>query len=122
MPTTMTAQEFVDRSEAWAKALEDKEAERAAVPLSEARVKVSGRAGVNPGTLENLRKGRLKAIAAHVYEALRVALIRELEAEMRALDHQLHVLRQSGEDPRSDKTAAVLADIAVVRRALGLKE
>jgi hypothetical protein len=72
-----------------------------------------------PGTLENLRKDRVKTVPAHVYEALRAGLIKALEKELGSLEHELFVLRT---DPRRapGKDAQILADISAVRRVLGL--
>lgn len=111
---------FVDTARGWSRTLEDREASRSGRRLADARRDVARRTGVNPGTLENLRNGRLKAIAVHVYERLRAGVIREIEAEMRHLEHELTILRQTGVDPRSDEATAVLASIETVRAALGL--
>lgn len=111
---------FVENARGWSKTLEDREADKTGHCLKQVRPIIARRIGIPAGTLENLRNGRLKAIAAHVYERLRAGVIRELEAEMRHLDHELNILRQTGMDPRSDDTAAVLADIKTVRAALGL--
>ena len=118
--TTMTAVAYVERARGWARALEDRARHDGAPTLEEARTTVSRHTGVSPGTLENLRKNRLKAVSAHVYESLRRGVIRALEAELRHLEHQLHILRQTGAHPASDATSEVLANIALVRAALGL--
>jgi hypothetical protein len=118
--TTMTAAAYVERARGWAMTLEDRARHDGAPTLEDARVTVSRHTGVSPGTLENLRKNRLKAVSAHVYENLRRGVIRALEAELRHLEHELHVLRQTGAHPASDATTAVETDIALVRAALGL--
>lgn len=116
----MSSTAYLDRARGWTKLLEDKEAERTGVRLTEARPAVSRRIGVPPGTLENLRNGRLKAIAVHWYDRLRAGVVKELEAEVRHLEHELQILRTTGVDPREDEVAAVVADLAKVRQALGL--
>ena len=103
----------------WVIALEDKARRRGAGTLGAARQVVSHEIGVNPVTLENLRKDRVKSVPAHVYDALRAGLIHALEKELGHLEHELHLLRAN---PRSSagQDAPILADIQIVRRALGL--
>ncbi len=116
----MSSVAYLDRARDWSKTLEDREAARSGASLREARPVVARQAGVSPGTLENLRNGRLKSIAVHIYERLRGAVIRELEAEVRHLEHELTILRATGLDPRDDEMAQVVADLAKARQALGL--
>ena len=103
----------------WVIALEDKARRRGAPTLRDARQVVSHETGVNPVTLENIRKERVKSVPAHVYGALRAGLIHALEKELGHLEHELLRLRA---DPRrpSGQAAPILADIAIVRLALGL--
>src|SRR3990167_4016477 len=103
---SMSAVAYVERARSWARTLEDRERQGGAFTLTDAREAVSHRTGVSPGTLENLRKNRLKAIAAHVYDSLRAGVIRALEAELRHLEHEITILRQTGLDPRSDAHSA----------------
>jgi hypothetical protein len=113
---------YVETARGWERRLVDGEARRAGVDHDTARAIVARRTEVPKGTLLSLRKNRLKGIAVHWYERLRSGVIRELEAELRHLEHELAILRQTGTDPRSDATAAVVADIAKVRAALGLTD
>jgi hypothetical protein len=46
-------------------------------------------------------------------------VIRELEAEISRLQHELAVHKQTGVDPRSDEAAAVRADLSAVLEVLG---
>jgi hypothetical protein len=118
--TTMTAAAYTDRARGWARALEDREAARNGMTIADAREAVSRRLAVPAGTLENLRKNRLKAIAAHWYEKLRSGVVRELEAELRHVEHELNIARQIGLDPASGEAHALLATEARLREALGL--
>ncbi len=111
---------YVGRARRWAETLEDREAKRSSLNVEEARPIVARRVGVMPGTLENLRKGRLKSIATHVYESIRASVIRELLAEKARIDHELQIALQTGVDPASPEMAEILADQALVRKALGL--
>ena len=81
--------------------------------------RVARNVGAAPGTIENLTRGRLKSVAGWLRDALRARVIRELEAEIVRLQHELAVLHQTGVDPRSNEAAAVRADIAAILEALG---
>lgn len=110
---------YIGRARHWAKTLEDKEAERIG-SVEKAREIVARRTGALPGTLENLRRNRLKTIATHIYERLRATVISELLAEKARIDHELQIALQTGVDPASPEMAEILADAALVRKALGL--
>lgn len=116
----MSAVAYLDRARAWTKALEDEEVERAGVRLAEARVIVARRTSIAPGTLENLRKGRLKTIAVDVYDRLRASVIRKLESELQHVQFELQIARQTGLDPSSGDFQSALASEARLREALGL--
>lgn len=118
--TIMTAVAYVDRARGWAKRLEDVEAARSGMPLPDARKTVARRLAMAPGTLENLRKGRLKAIAAHWYDTLRQGVIRELEAELRHVQHEIAIARQTGLDASHGEMHTLLALRQKVCEALEL--
>lgn len=120
--TTMNSAIYIDRARAWGARLEDREAMRSGLPIKEARPIVARRTGVSTGALTNLRKNRLKSIAAHVYDRLRAAVERELQGELAALQHELAVLRQTGVDPRGPEVSEAEAHLAAARRALGLND
>lgn len=117
----MSALAYIEQAREWTTRLEASEVEKGnADNLREARVIVARDVGAAPGTLENLRNRRLKGIAAHLYDRLRARVLRELEAEMRALSHEIQILKIIGTDPRSSEMEAAEASLADVREALGL--
>lgn len=116
----MNSVAYVAQARDWSVALEDREVARTGLKLPDARKAVSQRISVPPGTLRNLRKNRVKGIAVHWYERIRAAVISDLQAEMRRLQHEQHVLQQSGAHPAGDEASAVVASIQAVRLALGL--
>jgi hypothetical protein len=78
-----------------------------------------GRAvGAAPGTIDNIRRGRLKRIEGWLRDALRARVVRELESEVTRLQHEIAVLKQSGVDPRSNQMSAARADLSAVLSAL----
>ena len=109
---------YLDRARGWSRKLEDGEARRSSCTIDEARPVVARRLGVSPGALEGLRKGRVKVIAAHVYDSLRAAVIRELHAEIRGLEHELSILRATGCRPDHPEIQEVVALIETARTAL----
>lgn len=116
----MSATEYTERARGWAKLLEDREAAKSGQPLATAREAVARRIGVLPGTLENLRKNRLKGIAAHLYDQLRGGVIRALELELAHVEHELQIARQAGFDPREREIEALVASRARLRTTLNL--
>jgi hypothetical protein len=117
----MQSTPFVERAASWARRLEDREAKRSGSPIVLARDAVARRTLIAAGTLENLRKGRLKAIAAHVYESLRAAMVRELASEVRSLEQEIDALVASGADARASEIRAILASLQEARKALGAR-
>lgn len=104
----------------WVKRLEDVRARRLGC-IDRARLALARETGIPAGTLANLRRrNRIKQVAAWVRDRLRAAVIRELEAEVRALEHELQILRQTGVDPREGEIDAVVAHLAAARLALAL--
>ena len=118
----MSAVEFLDRAREWERVLVAKEADRSGRPEHEARATVAHRAGALPGTLENLRRGRLKEVAAHIYAGLRAGVEAELEAELRHAQHQLLIVRAAGLDPHSGAYFSLVANEARLKEALGIAD
>lgn len=116
----MTPESLAQQAREWAVELE----ERTGQKLPDARETVARHIGVSPGTLERLRKRRLKNPGAFLYlklqAAIREAIIHGLQREATRLEAERHLLVATGADPRSDDFAEVAADLAKVRRVLGL--
>lgn len=117
---SVNVEAYLDQAHDWTCLLEDKEARRAGLTVNEARPLVADRIKVPAGTLKNIRKRRLKAIAVHWYERLRAGVVKELHEELRQLTHEVHLLTSTGVHPASGEMAEVQKDLARVRKALGL--
>lgn len=115
---TLTSDAFLSRAQIWAKRLEDREAARRGAPVADVRDAVARKIGISPGTLENLRNGRLKSVAAHIFASIRECVVHELTSEVLALEHELQMARACGLDPRGDEVAAVDAAIATALELL----
>ncbi len=110
----MTAAFDLSEASRFALSLEKRERERIG-DTREARRAVASRVGVAPGTIENLRRGRLKSIEGWVRDRLRAAFIRELEAEIARLEHELALLRQCGGHPAADQVGEIEAHLEAAR-------
>ena len=81
--------------------------------LPVARASLARRLGVSPGTLESIRRGRVKRLAHDVFVALQRALEHQLEREIEAAKHELAILRATG--ARVDAAAVAEVDEALAR-------
>lgn len=75
------------------------------------RTRAARMIGVAPGTLENISKRRRKNLPARVYEQIRGGLIRGLESEIRKLESELAIARQSGLGENDDDFLAAAASL-----------
>ena len=91
--------------------LEAKTARRLGVDKRDARTTLASRWKATAGTLENLFRLRVKDISHRIY----IAIQNELRREERALEHELHIHRQIGADPRCGEIAAIEKDLSAVR-------
>lgn len=116
----MSAAAFVDRAQAYERLLVDREAARSGQSSNAARRRVASKVGIAPGTLENLRRGRLKDITAYIYAKLHASVIAELEAELRHVEHELAIARKAGLDVATGGVFSLEANEARLKEALGL--
>ena len=94
--------------------------ERASAGSNENAIRSVGeKTGLGYWTIWGLWNRRRKS-ADGVVGRLRAAMIHQLEAEVRHLEHEICILRQTGVDPRDPEIAAVAADLAKARQTLGL--
>ena len=88
--------------------------------LDTAMQNVGHKAGVSKWAIWGLWHGRRKTTTEEVVGRLRGALIRQLEGEIRHLEHELTILRATGVRPDSDEILAVASSLAKARQTLGL--
>ena len=101
-----------------ARVLEDLEAKRLG-KLSVARERLARQVGCAPGTLETLRKGRLKRIERWLHDKLEALLVHEIEAEIRRLTLELETHRRTrGGAPCSQKMASLVAAVETAQRLI----
>ena len=100
-----------------AERLVDEEMLARMIKRPEARKIIAREAGITPGSLENLSRGRLKFID-RIADKLNGLLIRKIEQRIASLQHELEVARSIGDTTEVDFEAAEVA-LAEARRALG---
>ncbi len=110
----MNAGAITDDTARMLEALVAREVARAGT-VRRALPRLAGRLGVAPGTLENLRRGRLKSVCAGLRAGLWHHLSREIEREIAALTAELDRLNRQplGSDP--DTLAEVEAHLQEAR-------
>jgi hypothetical protein len=105
-----------------ARVLETREAVRSG-RLAFARQILARRVGCAPGTLESLRKGRLKRIEGWLHRKLEALLVRELEAEINRLTHELAKARTNrSSDPDAQKLERLAEAVRQAQKLLGADE
>ena len=114
----MTAVAINASAEGFARRLEDRERERSGVSLPVARLAVARRTGIAAGTLENLRRGRIKGVRAWIFDKLHAALIAELEAEVARTEHEIVVLRASRKSVGPELLREAEQSLASLRKTL----
>lgn len=108
----------IDTAHGWAKRLLKYEQERSGLSAEELRPVLARHIGVAPGTIENIQRKRIKEPSSSLMRKLRDALTRELQAEAKRHEHEVHVLEQTGCDPRDGEIAEVAAGLARIREIL----
>lgn len=114
----MNAVADVSTANRLARTLEDHEAQRLHVPVRAARAIVARRIGAAPGTLENLRRQRLKSIPSWLMARIRAEFVAVLQAEVRRLEHEISIHLQAGASNRDDDLAAAQAQVLSAKKIL----
>lgn len=91
----------------------ERAAMRDGAKLPQAREVMARKIGVSPGTLQSIRRGRVKRLAHDIFQKLSAALERQLEREIEAARHELAILRAAG--VRMDSAALGEAEEAIAR-------
>lgn len=115
--SAMNSMAIRDRAFQDAQSLERKERARG-LSITDARSAVASRLGIGIGTFENLVRERVKRVDAFVRDRLQALLIRELEAEITRLTHELEMARQSGTHLASQQMGEIEAHLAAAKSLL----
>ena len=114
----MNAMSDVTAINKFARTLEDAEARRLGIKTSDARTRVAGRLGVSPGTLENIRRLRTKIVPNWLMNKVRAEFVATLQMEIRRLEHEINIARQTGADYRDDALASAQTQLASAKAIL----
>jgi hypothetical protein len=98
--------------------LEAIEGQRGGVSSRDARTAIARRLQTLPGTLENLRRLRLKAVPSWLMARIRAELILSLQHQARQLEHEINLHLQSGAHHRDADLAEAQARLAQARALL----
>jgi transcriptional regulator with XRE-family HTH domain len=98
----------------------ERAAMRDGAKLPQARERVARGLGVSPGTLQSIRRGRVKRLAHDVFVRLCEALARQLESEIKAAAHDLEMVRARGAGV--DSAALQEVDVALAHARSVLAE
>lgn len=114
----MNAMSDVTAINKFARTLEDAEARRLGIKTSDARTRVAGRLGVSPGTFENIRRLRTKIVPNWLMNKVRAEFVATLQMEIRRLEHEINIARQTGADYRDDALASAQTQLASAKAIL----
>lgn len=113
----MSSTAYLDGVRDHVKALE-RRAVRAGLSASDARGRVADRLGCAPGTVESIVKGRKKHVDGVLGDRAHSLLVKEIEAEIKALTHELEVLGSRRPVSADFEIAEVETDLASARALL----
>jgi hypothetical protein len=105
----MSAFDLDQRARGFALLLENWEASRSGVSIAKARTTLARRLGIPAGTLENLRRNRLKGVRGWVSDKLESGVINAAEHEIQRWQHVREMARRGGNDARASEAEKVLA-------------
>ena len=97
---------------------ERREQTRSGITRSQARERLARKAGVSPGTLYNLARDRLKRLDFVVRDRLTAYAVRDLQASIERLTHELEMARQMGAHPTSPRVGEIEKHLTAARALL----
>lgn len=114
---SMSTAAYVDGVRDHVKALEVR-AVRAGLSASDARRRVADKLGCAPGTVESIVKGRKKHVDGVLKDRAHALLVKEIEKEIKALEHELETLRRVRSEPSHFEVSEVEACLEKARSLL----
>lgn len=114
----MSAVADVSTAHRFTSAIEQAEARRLGLSEVKARPSVARRIGASPGTLENIRRLRIKSIPSWLMARIRTEFVAVLQAEITRLEHEICIARQIGTDHHDDVLAAAETQVASAKSLL----
>lgn len=102
----------------FARAVEDAEARKLGVRISEARVSLARRLRTSPGTLENIRRLRTKVVPNWLMARIKAEFVSVLQAEINRLEHEITIANQTGSHHSDDVLQAAQAQMVAAKEIL----
>lgn len=112
---SMSVSAFDDRASRWLHVAQSTRARVEGKPARAMLDPMSRELGITPSKFERILKGRFKSVPTWLYERIRRAMIRALEAEMRRLESELAVARLCSVAPDDDEILAAQAALNAAR-------
>lgn len=92
----MNAVSDVETVHRLARRIEDAEAKRLGVRVSEARISLASRLRTSPGTLENIRRLRTKIVPNWLMARIKAEFVSVLQQEIARLEYEITIAKQVG--------------------------
>lgn len=102
----------------FARTIEDAEAKRLGVRLTEARTIIARRLHTSPGTLENIRRLRTKVVPHWLMARIKAEFVSILQAEITRLEHEITIAKQTGLHHSDDALQAAETQMAAAKEIL----
>lgn len=114
----MNAVSDVETVHRLARRLEDAEAKRLGVRISEARISLASRLRTSPGTLENIRRLRTKIVPNWLMARIKAEFVSVLQQEIARLEHEITIAKQIGTPHSDNDLQAAETQVSAAREIL----
>ncbi len=114
----MNAVSDIEAVHRFARTIEDAEARRLGVRISEARISLARRLRTSPGTLENIRRLRTKIVPNWLMARIKAEFVSVLQNEIARLEHEIHIAKQTGLHHSDDALQAAESQVVAAREIL----
>jgi hypothetical protein len=109
----MTSMTFDDVARKWVAELEKAEASRTGLKRDKVRKSLAGKIGIAPGTIENIRRRRIKDFRrGGIGELIRSYMVHHLQLEIQRKTNDLQMVLECGKNPSADEVARLRGAIA----------
>lgn len=114
----MNAVSDIEAVHRFARRIEDAEAKRLGVRVTEARVSLARRLRTSPGTLENIRRLRTKIVPNWLMARIKAEFVSVLQHEIARLEHEISIAKQIGAHHSDDALQAAETQVVAAREIL----
>jgi hypothetical protein len=114
----MNAVSDIEAVHRFARRIEDAEAKRLGIRVTEARVSLARRLRTSPGTLENIRRLRTKIVPNWLMARIKAEFVSVLQNEIARLEHEISIAKQIGAHHSDDILQAAETQVVAAREIL----